>query len=604
MTSIFRECLSVGWRDRQAVRLLRAVVAAAGILLVILPVFKAEAQTQVANTVHNLTPGGPGQIKETRPTGLCVFCHTPHNANPSRALWNRDLPAITYQLYTSSTLRAVLNQPGGSSRLCLSCHDGILALGNLRVPPPGEALKLGPMTGQNVLGTDLSDDHPISFVYDSALAIQRPGLLDPGSLPAMIKLDSKKQLQCTSCHDPHEDRRAKFLRMSNLNGALCLSCHRPSQWNGSAHSNSTATWSGAGTNPWPAGAGSTVAANACLSCHRSHSAGHGQRLRAWSAEPDNCTVCHGATVALKDIAAEFSNGVKFSRHPIESAQWIHDPQENPGNMQRHVTCADCHNAHAANSTPAQPPFVSGRQLSVAGVTSSGSQIAESTFAYQICIKCHGFSEPNTVGIVRVDASRIVSSKIDPNNRSYHPIATLGKNATIQGLLLGNTASSMIGCGDCHNNNDWAATGAAPKGPHASRFAPILERNYASNDPTPESVTSYDMCYKCHDRNTLLREQTGIFPHRRHVVDQQTPCAVCHDAHGSRQNAHLINFMLRDGSGKAVVAADHSGRVEYQTALAGSGSCYLTCHGVEHTPKSYGASARQGIRSRQRPGLLK
>ena len=45
----------------------------------------ARAQTEIANTVHNLTPGGSGQVKETRPTGLCVFCHTPHNARPSRA---------------------------------------------------------------------------------------------------------------------------------------------------------------------------------------------------------------------------------------------------------------------------------------------------------------------------------------------------------------------------------------------------------------------------------------------------------------------------------------------------------------------------------------
>ena len=137
------------------------------------------AQTEIARTVHNLTPGGPGQLKETRPTGLCVYCHTPHNADPTIALWNRSMPAVTYQLYTSSTLQATPNQPTGSSRLCLSCHDGILALGNLRVPPPGEELKLGPMSGKRVLGTDLSDDHPISFVYDAELAVRHGELVDP-----------------------------------------------------------------------------------------------------------------------------------------------------------------------------------------------------------------------------------------------------------------------------------------------------------------------------------------------------------------------------------------------------------------------------------------
>ena len=130
----------------------------------------AQAQTEIARTVHNLTPSGPGGVKASQPAGVCLFCHTPHNANPTRALWNRELPGVTYELYTSSTLRATLNQPTGTSRLCLSCHDGLLALGNLRVPPPTGPLTLGPLTGPDVLGTDLSDDHPISFVYDTELA--------------------------------------------------------------------------------------------------------------------------------------------------------------------------------------------------------------------------------------------------------------------------------------------------------------------------------------------------------------------------------------------------------------------------------------------------
>jgi len=198
---------------------LRLCPAAVGLaaLLVASPV---TAQTQIASTVHNLTPGGPGQLKETRPTGLCVYCHTPHNANPTQALWNRDTPATTYQLYTSSTMQAIPNQPSGSSRLCLSCHDGILALGNLRVPPPGEDLKLGPMSGNRLLGTDLSDDHPISFVYDAELAVRRGELADPSGLPQTVRLDASQQLQCTTCHDPHEDRRPMFLRMANTDGVL------------------------------------------------------------------------------------------------------------------------------------------------------------------------------------------------------------------------------------------------------------------------------------------------------------------------------------------------------------------------------------------------
>ncbi len=544
------------------------------------------AQTDIAKTVHNLTPGGPGQLKETRPTGLCVFCHTPHNANPTRALWNRDLPPITYQLYSSSTLQATLKQPTGSSRLCLSCHDGILALGILRVPPPGDALKLGPMTGSNVLGTDLSDDHPISFVYDNDLAIRRGNLADPASLPNTVKLDPSNQLQCTTCHDPHEDKRPKFLRMDNLNGALCLTCHRPPQWNSSSHANSLATWNGSGTNPWPVDAAATVAANACRNCHHNHSAGHGPRLLAASIETDNCNVCHSGSVTLKNVAGEFSNGMKFSRHPIDGSLWTHDPVENPTSMLRHVTCVDCHNPHAVNSLPVLPPLVSGRLKGVSGVNSDGSMVTEAVYEYQICNKCHGFTEPSTLGLTRLESTRIVRVKIDPSNSSFHPLAAVGRNSTIKGLLPGYTASSMITCSDCHNNNDWTSTGLSPKGPHASRYAPILERNYVTSDPTPESSYNYNMCYKCHDRNTLLSENSQIFPHLKHVVEKQTPCAACHDAHGSRQNAHLINFMLRDSTGNVVVSANSQGRLEYVSTGIGRGSCYLRCHGEDHKPETY------------------
>ena len=541
-------------------------------------------QTQIARTVHNLTPSGPGQLKEKEATGLCVFCHTPHNAKPTRALWNRDLPPITYQLYASSTLQATVNQPTGSSRLCLSCHDGVLAMSNLRRPPRGVSLKLGAMTGKNVLGTDLSDDHPVSFVYDAALAVKRPELADPSSLPAHIRLDPNKQMQCTSCHNPHEDRRPKFLRMDDSNGALCLTCHRPRDWAGSSHATSNATWNRAGTEPWPSGARKSVAENACLNCHRTHSAGHGQRLLAWATEPDNCNVCHGGTVASKNVALEFTSGAKYSRHPIDSAQWTHDPQETPVSMPRHVTCADCHNAHASNATTALPPLVSGRLKGVSGVNIDGSVVKEATYEYQICNKCHGFSEPNTLGITRVEATRIVRVKIDPNNASYHPIAAAGRNRTITGLLLGYTSTSTIGCSDCHNNNDWTQGGVAPKGAHASRYAPILQRNYVTVDRTPESYSNYEICYKCHDRGALLADRR--FPHREHVVEQQAPCAVCHDAHGSRQNARLINFMVRDSAGAIVVSPNRAGRMDFVTTLPGKGSCYLSCHGVEHNPLSY------------------
>jgi predicted CXXCH cytochrome family protein len=544
----------------------------------------ALAQTQIARTKHNLTASGPGTVRTAEAAGTCVFCHTPHNANPTRGLWNRDLPAVTYQLYASSTLQAQLDQPTGSTRLCLSCHDGLLAVGNLRVAPKGAPLAIGPLTGKSSLGTNLSGDHPVSFLYDAALALRRGDLADPLAMPHAIRLDDKQQMQCTSCHDPHDDRQPKFLRMDNRSGALCTACHRPRNWSGSSHATSTAVWNGSGTNPLPDGAPAGVAENACSACHRSHAAAHPQRLLAQSDEPANCTVCHAGNVAGKNIEAEF---LKPLHHPIEVNQWTHEPRENPLAMPRHVACADCHNPHAANATARPAPAASGRLQGVSGVTLAGMPVAEASFEYEVCFKCHALREPATIGITRQGATRNIRLKIDPANRSYHPIVTTGANTSLLGLEPGSSAASLVSCTSCHNNDEWTATGAAPAGPHGSRFEPILERQYETGDPTAESSQSFDLCYKCHNRGFLINDRAATFPHKRHVVGQNTPCAACHDAHGSRQNTHLIDFMLRDRTGKPVVTASSvQGRLEYISVGAGRGQCYLQCHGVNHEPKSY------------------
>jgi hypothetical protein len=296
-------------------------------------------------------------------------------------------------------------------------------------------------------------------------------------------------------------------------------------------------------------------------------------------------VCHAATIAKKNIAAEFGNGAKFSRHPIDLSPWTHDPAEIPATMARHVACADCHNPHAATGQQAVPPGLPGTLQGVAGIAVGGAAMAEAASEYQICNKCHGFREPTMPGITRVQATRIVSARIDPSNQSYHPIASTGRNSTIQGLIRPYTAASVIACSDCHNNNEWtSAASTSPRGPHASMFSPILQRQYLTTDLTTESPSNYDLCYKCHDRDTLLR--SGRFPHGLHVVDQRAPCAACHDAHGSRANAHLVDFMTRDANGSVVVTPTPAGRLEYVTTAPGRGTCYLTCHGKTHSPLAY------------------
>ena len=65
---------------------------------------------------------------------ICIACHTPHNANTAvtdAPLWNHNLSAVaSYALYQSDTLNAAPGQPTGTSKLCLSCHDGTVAYDN------------------------------------------------------------------------------------------------------------------------------------------------------------------------------------------------------------------------------------------------------------------------------------------------------------------------------------------------------------------------------------------------------------------------------------------------------------------------------------------
>jgi len=549
----------------------------------------ANATTSVANTVHNLTPSGTGTFKAPETTGLCVFCHTPHSASPQRGLWNRDLSAATYTLYSSTTLKAVLKQPTGSSRLCLSCHDGTLAMGTLRLAQNGVQPTLGVLTGRTALGTNLSADHPVSFLYDSALATARGELVDPVSLTKAIKLDQNHELQCTSCHDAHEDRRANFLRVDTKAGALCLTCHTPTGWSGTTHSSSTATWNGVGTNPWPSGAYSTVGDNACTDCHRQHAAGHGRSLLAQSGETANCTICHSGTVAARNIQTEFS---KPSRHPIDVAEWTHAPKEVATAMPRHVACADCHNAHAANASSASVPNVSGRLLGVRGINQSGVAVSPASFEQEVCYKCHGLSSATTAGAQRQDNIRNARLQFDPANQSYHPVAAVGKNTTIQNLMPGYTASSRVACSSCHNNDAWTSGGSNPAGPHGSIYQPILEREYDVTSIVTESPQAFAICYKCHDRAALIVDVKGKFPHARHLNPSNpslyppASCAACHDAHGSRLYPHLINFMKLDKMGTPVVTPSTKKLLLEYKPLTKGGQCSLNCHGWNHEPSNY------------------
>ena len=222
--------------------------------ILLLSAFHPVWADSIVDSPHNLSSTGPGSVRALVETGICIFCHTPHHGSAEGPLWNRFASAATYTPYSSTTAKATVGQPTGSSKLCLSCHDGTVALGMVQNPGASIPFSGGVVfmpTGAAHLGTDLSDDHPISFTYDQALVNANSQLKDPATLPDEVKLDPSGQLQCTSCHDPHDNEFGQFLVMNNFGSALCITCHNQNHWDGSSHRTSTAIWNGNSTDPWP-----------------------------------------------------------------------------------------------------------------------------------------------------------------------------------------------------------------------------------------------------------------------------------------------------------------------------------------------------------------
>lgn len=160
---------------------------------------------------------------------VCGACHVAHGTVTSQQtpLWDHELTTATHTLYASSTLDATPGQPQGISLICLSCHDGTVAVDSY-----GGTVGTTYIDPQFDLGTDLTNDHPISFVYDANLASADSGLHDPettsSGIYGSIRTDllyENSTMECGSCHNVHGTSPG-LLRKDNSGSALCLTCHK------------------------------------------------------------------------------------------------------------------------------------------------------------------------------------------------------------------------------------------------------------------------------------------------------------------------------------------------------------------------------------------
>ena len=215
--------------------------------LIVCALVAPAAMAQIAGTAHDLSTF-------TDTTEVCVFCHTPHDAivNAPRAtnqypLWNHNQNgALSFTVYDSVTMDQHPGDPGYddfagganfSTALCMSCHDGTIAVNDLvNGPGPGDGVVTltgnSPGGGVDVgdglldagaafIGNDLTNDHPVNLDYTVSQAATPLELVaGAGGLTLFAN-----RIQCATCHDPHDDSNGMFLVATNAASALCTTCH-------------------------------------------------------------------------------------------------------------------------------------------------------------------------------------------------------------------------------------------------------------------------------------------------------------------------------------------------------------------------------------------
>jgi hypothetical protein len=221
-------------------------------LIVVLATSMSFAARPSKNTMVNSLHDLRSTLKGASFT-LCNFCHVAHktvaDTYPSYIgplLWNHTLSAkTTYGVYTSGTFAAygtdiadlgTLNGAGYStSNLCLSCHDGTIAVDSWYAPVTGSSYK--PLPGNTFFMptastiTDLTNTHPVNFTYYNAPWLSAAGVLAPANSSSVdgagvIPLENGK-MQCWTCHDAHNGASAIFEQNfpTQASGSFCTYCH-------------------------------------------------------------------------------------------------------------------------------------------------------------------------------------------------------------------------------------------------------------------------------------------------------------------------------------------------------------------------------------------
>ena len=272
---------------------MKILILAASLML---PMAAFAATPGIRNSSHDLSSSSAtSTVKNAAGNNqLCVYCHTPHKAASPQLLWNHtatqtsawtwgsdmDGNALT-KTTAGTTLPTSLR---GSSKRCLACHDGTVALGDVSNAGDGTTgiiAGLANIAGQtNAAGAlvnagylvgatgNMGGNHPISIPYagqsayngmDSAVAGAMVGPAVQGGyydvvtgacasptgvctsapptdgrdgtainlIPNVPGGTTNVGIECASCHEPHNKYGYPFFARVDVTNAsgLCRSCH-------------------------------------------------------------------------------------------------------------------------------------------------------------------------------------------------------------------------------------------------------------------------------------------------------------------------------------------------------------------------------------------
>ena len=419
--------------------------------------------SDIVNTKHNFSaianPELPTndkgvQVKATTQKEVCVFCHTPHGdpAKDAQAfLWNHKAStASTYTTYSSSSMAMSVLQPGEASKMCLSCHDGTVAVGAVDVFNGQLASKQTPasieMTGDGQsagfivdsgtgynsnLGTDLTNDHPVGVIYDDSKIVDGVELVKQADADYLgprtgqsvaawntnatgsdvvastrIALPLEKNIT-TSLANLSEGTPATF---SSASGSIeCTTCHDPHIRSTTNDHNIKFLRLNRFQEGSPSGGSFSINQDInCLACHKK---------AGWSTSAHG-SITHGDEV-YDDTAAddrEFPRGIKVSE----------------------ASCLNCHDAHTEEGA---------RYLLREGADANNESAIENT-----CFQCHSTSTILTDG--NVGAKDVASVVATGGHNSFDFSGSTNEHDATNSDLIESKdnirTNRHVTCTDCHN----------------------------------------------------------------------------------------------------------------------------------------------------------